>query len=310
MYKKFKALLAQYYKGTATSTEEAVVDQFFNALQVGGITEAEVKRNTALHHRLHQSISSKTKPSIFKTHVVRYTALAACLAGVGLLYFFLAVKVDPQWVTQYAKKGEQLVFQLSDSTVVYLSGGSSIQYPTHFDAQERIVHLQGEAFFEVKRTHPQQSFRVESENLQVQVLGTKFNVNDVKGETISVSVHEGKVQVSDVQGTKNVILRANEKADFQTTQHQFVAYTLEKQDLDQWHKGHLKFRKATIQEVIHVLNRRLNTKVSWQGEAVPTLTISGDFKYNSIEEILNSLNFLYGIDYVKKSDGTIIISQK
>lgn len=162
MYKKFKALLAQYHKGTATPTEEAVVDQFFNALQVGGITEAEVKRNKALYKRLHQSISSKTKPSIFKTHIVRYTALAACLAGVGLLYFFFAVKADPQWVTQYAKKGEQLVFQLSDSTVVYLSGGSSIQYPTHFDVQGRIVHLQGEAFFEVKRTHPQQSFRVES----------------------------------------------------------------------------------------------------------------------------------------------------
>lgn len=310
MYKKFKALLAKYNKGTASVPEQAVINQFFNSLQVGGITAEEVKRDKALYHRLHRTISSKTKPSIFQTHFLRYTSFAACLASVGVLYFFLFVKADPQWITQQAQKGEQLVFHLSDSTLVYLSGGSSIQYPTQFEEDQRLVYLQGEAFFEVKRTHPQQPFRVESENLHVKVLGTKFNVNDVNGETISVSVHEGKVEVSDAEQSKKVILKANEKVDFQTVKQQFVSYAMEEKDLDQWHRGNLKFRKATIQEVIHVLNRKLNTKIIWQGQEVPTLTITGDFKYNSIEEILNSLNFLYGISYAKKADGTIAISVK
>ncbi|WP_158962767.1 FecR family protein [Myroides fluvii] len=310
MYKKFKSLLAKYSKGTASVTEQAVVNQFFNTLQTGGITAEEVKRDKALYHRLHHTISSKTKPSLFQSYLLRYTALAACLASVGVLYFFLVLKTDARWITQQAQKGEQLVFHLSDSTLVYLSGGSSIQYPAQFDEDQRIVHLQGEAFFEVKRTHPQQPFRVESENLQVKVLGTKFNVNDVNGETISVSVHEGKVEVSDAEQSKRVILHANEKVDFQTAKQQFVSYAMEEKDLDQWHRGNLKFRKATIQEVIHVLNRRLNTKISWQGQEVPTLTITGDFKYNTIDEILNSLNFLYGINYAKKADGIIAISMK
>ncbi len=310
MYKKFKALLLKYHQGTASSTEEAVVDQFFNAMQVGGITATEVKRNSVLYHRLHHAITSETHPSYFKTRVMRYIPYAACLMGMGLLYFFLFAQAEPKWVTQYAQKGEQLVFYLSDSTLVYLSGGSSVQYPTHFDETQRIVHLQGEAFFEVKRTNPQQPFNVTSENLQVKVLGTKFNVNDVKGETISVSVHEGKVQVSDVERTKKLILHANEKVDFYINQQQFKTYEIEEQDLDQWHKGSLKFRSATIQEVIHVLNRKLNTQIRWKGQALPTLTISGDFKCNNIEEIVSSLNFLYGIDYVKQSDGTIEMSMK
>ncbi|MBB1150221.1 FecR domain-containing protein [Myroides sp. NP-2] len=310
MYKKFKTLLLKYHKGTASSTEETIVDQFFNALQVGGVTAEETRRDRSLYLRLHRALPHQTKPAIFRTAVLRYTALAACLAGVGLLYFFVFAHPEPQWITKSAQKGEQIVFHLSDSTLVYLSGGSSLQYPAQFEENQRIVQLNGEAFFEVKRTHFKQSFQVKSENLHVKVLGTKFNVNDVKGETISVSVHEGKVQVSDVEETKKVILHANEKVDFLTNQQQFKAYAMEKQDLDQWHKGNLKFRQANIHEVIHVLNRRLNTKIRWKGQAVPTLTISGDFKYNSIEEILNSLNFLYGIYHVQKTDGTIEISVK
>ena len=310
MYKKFKTLLTKYNTGTATPTEQAVVNRFFDALQVNGLTASEVKNDKALHQRLHHSISTKTTTTKIKTSVLRYTALAASLVSIGVLYFFFFAKTESQWMTQQAQKGEQLVFYLSDSTRVYLSGGSTLHFPSQFDEKQRIVHLEGEAFFEVKRTQYQHPFRVESENLHVKVLGTKFNVNDVKGETISVSVHEGKVEVSDTEEGQKLILKANEKVDFQTNQQQFVSYAMEEQDLDQWHKGHLKFRKATIQEVIHVLNRRLNTKIIWQGQEVPTLTISGDFKYNSIEEILNSLRFFYGIDYVKKADGTIEIGVK
>lgn len=310
MYKKFKTLLVKYHKGTSTSTEKSVVNQFFDALQVGGITSEEVYLDKALHQRLYRKVVPKKTLPFFKLSFLRYTAIAASFACVGLLYFFFLMKSEAPFITQQAKKGEQLVFYLSDSTLVYLSGGSSMQYPIHFDDKQRVVQLQGEAFFEVKRTNPHQPFLVQSENLHVKVLGTKFNVNDIKGETISVSVHEGKVQVSDVEETKQIVLGANEKVDFKSKQQQFFAYAMNEKDLDQWHRGNLKFRQATIQEVIHVVNRRLNTRIIWQGEETPTLTITGDFKYRNMEEILNSLHFLYGIVYTKKGDGTIEITMK
>ena len=66
--------------------------------------------------------------------------------------------------------------RLSDGTVVYLNSDSRLKYPEVFTGNERKVYLEGEAYFEVAKDkeHP---FKVTAQGVEVNVLGTHFNVN-------------------------------------------------------------------------------------------------------------------------------------
>jgi transmembrane sensor len=102
-------------------------------------------------------------------------------------------------------RGSQVVsLTLSDGTRVWLNAASSIRYPAAFLANERVVEITGEAYFEVAEdaTKP---FTVRKDNTVIEVLGTAFNVNSYGDEPVlAVTLLSGKVRV-DVSGTDQVL---------------------------------------------------------------------------------------------------------
>ncbi|WP_254560079.1 FecR family protein [Dyadobacter diqingensis] len=121
-------------------------------------------------------------------------------------------------------------FYLSDSSSITLEPNSSVSFPTVFDSKNRIVSLEGEAFFEVTK-NPKQPFIVHFNALAVKVLGTSFSIRSFDSEeNISVSVKTGKVSVSSKQDLntempqstlKEVMLTANQKVDYKKGDLQF-----------------------------------------------------------------------------------------
>ncbi|RXF72443.1 FecR family protein [Arcticibacter tournemirensis] len=87
------------------------------------------------------------------------------------------------------------VIKLPDGTSVLLKQGSSIQYPQRFTKHTRQIHLQGEAYFEVKK-ESSRPFIVNTDEMVIRVLGTSFFVRAYKTEKqVSVTVTTGKVSV-------------------------------------------------------------------------------------------------------------------
>src|SRR5690606_1649068 len=89
---------------------------------------------------------------------------------------------------------------LSDGSKVWLNAGSTLTYPSRFNAEERIVSLEGEAYFEVRKSqHPAGGipFKVLTKGQTIEVLGTAFNVSAyaTDPETITTLV-EGAVDVT------------------------------------------------------------------------------------------------------------------
>jgi len=302
MYKKFKALLLKYHQGTASSTEEAVVDQFFNAMQKGGVTAEEVKSNRQLYVRLHRKIHAKIAPSFFRSSFIKYGSIAASLLAIAVLYFFMSMNTEVKQIVQQAKKGEQLMFYLSDSTLVYLNSNSTLQYPAQFTSSSREVILKGEAYFNV-RSDAQKPFIVHSSNLSTTVLGTIFNIRDFDLETTVVSVHEGRVKVKSMTN-EEVILAQNEQAEWDKTTQKLSKEGVDLHDANQWITGRIQFDTTSIAEVIQVLNRRFNKTIVWEptSQAQSDYTISGDFKGTDIEEVLQGIHFLYNLQYTKVSE--------
>src|SRR3546814_15311552 len=83
---------------------------------------------------------------------------------------------------------------LSDGTKVWLNSASTLKYPSQFAASERIVNLEGEAYFEVSKGVP---FKVLRHGQTVEVLGTQFNVSAYPEEQrVQTTLVEGAVQVA------------------------------------------------------------------------------------------------------------------
>lgn len=120
--------------------------------------------------------------------------IAAAIAVIFALTLGYISSLTERVTTQYAERQEIV---LPDASEVILNAGSELSYHTRKWAEERRVKLEGEAFFKVAKG---QTFTVETEAGDVQVLGTQFNVEQRKG-FFEVSCYEGLVRVS-YQGTE------------------------------------------------------------------------------------------------------------
>ena len=79
------------------------------------------------------------------------------------------------WHTLEVSKGGEYIMTLQDGTVVWLNSETKMRYPVQFSGQNREVWLEGEAYFKVAKNE-KQPFVVKTENMDVRVLGTEFNL--------------------------------------------------------------------------------------------------------------------------------------
>ena len=105
----------------------------------------------------------------------KYAAsIAAIIAVSGLSAWYVLSNQSREQITVSTGAGETLALVLPDSSKVWLNENTVLAYPEAFDGDKRELHLNGEAYFEVTK-NKHKPFRVNSKNMSVQVLGTKFN---------------------------------------------------------------------------------------------------------------------------------------
>ena len=196
--------------------------------------------------------------------------------------------------------GKKFEVQLSDGTVVHLNAGTSLRYPVQFlKNQSRQVYLTGEAYFEVSKdkAHP---FTVNTQEVNVEVLGTKFNVNSYT-EDISTDVVlvEGKVslykdkktaenQVYLIPGIKGSNLRGQQKIMTEAVNTDY--YTA-------WVKGSLVFKNESFTSIIKKLERYYNITFINKNKALGKEIFNARFDNEPIEVVLKYFSDSYAIDY-------------
>lgn len=309
MDKQFRKLLSRYTDKTITDKERKVVDLFFEKLQENGLTKDAAEKDRELKDRLSEAVFNKT---VNKSghRISRYYKIAAVFV-IGLLTAASILYLrKPQTVTRIARNGEQLEFYLNDSSLVYLNAGSKLTYPEEFAKDTRTVILEGEAFFKVTHKQRHTPFIVKSINLSTKVLGTRFNVTDYPDETPVVTVQSGKVEVSQLHREDKVELVKDQQAVLDGTSRKLTRQEIAASGYTDWHEGWINFNRADIREVINTLNRTFDTHIVLRSALYRECTISGKFSRDNLPDILESLQFIYGIRYKKQSDDTIDLYTK
>jgi ferric-dicitrate binding protein FerR (iron transport regulator) len=172
-----------------------------------------------------------------------------------------------QYNTLTTAKGETFVAQLADGTLAWLNAGSSIRYPVAFTGSERVVEITGEVYFEVKHdaTKP---FHVKANGMDIQVLGTHFNVNDYNDEaSIKTTLIEGSLKVS--AGDKIKILKPRQQAQVFNSANEAAIRVISDVNTDEviaWKNGLFNFNGADIPTALRQLARWYNIEVVYEGE--------------------------------------------
>ncbi len=233
-------------------------------------------------------------------------AAAALVISVVFTYHYTTRQTDTKnrvvkTVTKVNTRGRKSTIFLKDGSIVYLNAVSKITFPEKFTDSVRRIALIGEAYFEVTRDE-KKPFIVRAGEIDIEVLGTSFNVNAYPGnQIIKVSLNSGYVRVAPSPGestTMAVNLKSGESVSYLQKQKQFTKVSAFDHDLDLgWKDGKLVFRNADLSSVITKLEQWYNVDFHIVNKPYFQWNYNGEFKNQVLRDVLESMSFSQNFDY-------------
>lgn len=206
-------------------------------------------------------------------------------------------------------KGQSVTLVLSDGTKVVLNSDSRLTYPAEFTNKSRTVKLEGEGYFEVEHNE-KIPFIVDSHNLSVKVLGTRFNIRSYPGEITSVALHEGKVEVYTPDYENKVTLNPNERVEYSLSTGMQFYKNVDTMLNSSWTDGEMGFEAEPLSSIMKTLERKFNVKTLITDERLETLKITTRINSDAnIIQVLDVLRDTRNFDYIIEN-GTVTIFKK
>jgi len=231
-----------------------------------------------------------------------YAAAAAILLCILIptAILFQKPKAD-NYIIAVTKRGEISYIDLPDQTKVTLNAGSTLKYPENFSGAERTVELSGEALFDVT-SNPSHPFSVKTDNMNIRVLGTVFNVSVYRDDASStVSVISGKVEV-DVANSK-ILLEKNQQVKMNNVTHNFEKLSIDTDKYLAWLDGKLYFDRTSIKDVVNILNRQYpQSEIVLAEGDYSNYSFSGIHDNKRLESVLHSIIFSTGLQCKKQEN--------
>lgn len=235
---------------------------------------------------------------------IRMGVLSGLLLAVFGLFFLPEIKNPPpkeevkmEWVSFAAPAGVKSSISLEDGSKVHLNSGSKISYPKSFVGGVREIQLDGEAFFEVAK-NPEMPFVVRTKHIITTALGTSFNIRSYPQQEISVSLVSGKVRVEDSQNESNqAVLTPGEAINSDLENDRWEKGLFEEEDILAWLNKTLVFQKTPIEEAILLMENWYGVKFDIKGNIPISTTVSGKFKDETLQNILEGLSYSARFDY-------------
>lgn len=184
-------------------------------------------------------------------------------------------------------RGGQFRLTLPDGTNVWMNAASTLRYPTAFTGADRTVELTGEAYFEVAKM-PEKPFHVKVRDMDVQVLGTHFNVMAYTEETsVQTTLLEGAVKVH-AAGAQTA-LRPGQQLRMDQTGRLSLINNVDLDEIVAWKDGYFQFNHEKLPGVMRQIARWYDVDIAWEGN-IPDREFGGKIsRSSSIEEVLKIL---------------------
>lgn len=197
--------------------------------------------------------------------------------------------------------GKRFNIIFSDGSTVYLNSGSTIKYPVKFlPNQQREVFLQGEAFFDVVE-NKSDLFIVNSNGINVEVYGTKFNVRNYPEDYNSdIVLVQGSVGITNSKNNDVTKLTPGFKGSVNKENLKIEKTKINTKIYTSWIDGEFIFRNESFGQILRKLERLYNVTIIDNRDNISETELfnaSIDIDEEKIEEVLNYFNKIYNIEY-------------
>lgn len=205
--------------------------------------------------------------------------------------------------------GKVFELTLSDGTHVWLNAGTKFKYPQYFvsSLNKRVVELEGEAFFDVTE-NKEKPFIVKTLDINVKVLGTKFNVSAYKEDAeVKTVLVEGSVNVLDSKDSNNnQIIAPNQLISFDKKTNHLNTSNVNVDSYVSWIYNKLLFVNEPFEDIIKKIERSYGVRIYNENKDLNAMRFYGEFDIEEVDDVFKTFSTSVPFKYRIKED-TIII---
>lgn len=285
----------------ASLVQEATAYMQALAVQEKAVPESEVM---AAEQRLMTTLAGMDEAAVtpvigLKRSVSRWwwAAAAVLIIAVSGVALWNQQQIPPTLVhTSFGEIREQ---QLPDGSKVMLNANSEISY---HEGASREIWLKGEAFFHVAKTPAKARFIVHTDQFDVVVTGTQFNVKNREGRT-NVMLTEGSVILKTRQG-KDIYMKPGDFVEFNAQEPAMKVAKEEK--VLAWKEKKLYFENTPLSIAAQNIEELYGVTIRLENQKVREKTLIGIMDNDNLDVFLKALEFSTGFHVVKKNNEIII----
>ncbi|MEO6685091.1 MAG: FecR family protein [Dyadobacter sp.] len=325
-------LLEKYLNDQCTAQEKEQVEKWYESINgktdyLDSLSESEqigLQQETFAYIKMHIQEEKQHNVRAFSPSILWLSGIAATLLlGFGIYYLNLTSQKTDTIASKELSKTEisntilfenneprMVKYKLPDGSSVWMHADASISYPKVFDKSNRMVTFTGEGFFDITpdKTRP---FIIQSGEVKIKVLGTRFNVKAKDKEKIfEVSVVSGSVSVSapGKEKEQEVLLKPQQKAFFETTSKRLTFIQIPVQAKKEiFEPVTIIFEETPLESVIKQLEQRFETHIHLTNPDMYRCKLTADFEQQSLPVILDMLCTSLEGSYTM-SENTILIA--
>ena len=238
--------------------------------------------------------------------------VAAVFIGItvcaSLLYFYFQPAATIKIFTAYK---QVRTFELPDHSFVTLNANSSLEYPEDWNDDEREVILKGEGFFRITHIEKQkhaEKFIVHANEVNVEVLGTEFNVKN-RDNITDVMLQTGKVQLRIKGNDAAQVMKPNDFISFNSKTKKIDTQTVNPSYYTAWLNNKYSFSNVTLQEVCNHLQDFYGLKFEIKNAKLATRKITGTLLLGDESSVLQTLSSFLNANIVQQGQQVTISSK-
>lgn len=324
------AILYQFWNNTApknlTIDKKQAFNKLINTLEISQVS------TTAKSDKSGKVAIKNTYISILKYAAVILVAVTVTLLGQMWSGRSLNSIGTVAYQEYHVPMGSKSNLTLEDGTKIWINSGSTLKYPVSFENGTRDVFLTGEAYFEVAKEKSRQ-FIVHTNDLDIKVLGTKFNVKSYSDdETVETMLVSGKIVIEKQESFKSkspsLPLNMNERASYSKESGKITIYRPQQEEQKElnkttielekkqvkvsplpqeyieqfigWKENKLVFNSVPFKTLVVKLERWYGVIITIEKEELNKFTFTGSFSNETLEQALEALKlttpFTYNIE--------------
>ncbi|MEM1322158.1 MAG: FecR domain-containing protein [Bacteroidota bacterium] len=219
--------------------------------------------------------------------LIRTAGAAAAIAALLVTaWFFYPGQSDIVWETVANSFNKEQKIQLPDGTILWLNKNSEVDLPSRFSNDKREVRLRGEAFFDVAKD-AKRPFIINTQDTEVKVLGTSFNVRAYPEEPLThLTVQTGSVKFTVNTTGENWVLAPKDSYQYDREDNTIVKGKDDGFQSLAWHTQQLAFEDEPVQKILPAIEELYEASIQLDNPLLANCGLTVTFDHNSLEEVV------------------------